>query len=147
MQFTPHILHILCVGNTLMNVLWDKNLLHISLTKLSKLNKILNNEVPSKHFNVVSALSICWYNVATWDNVKSTLKQRCVFQRWNLQRRTTSNQRCVFQRWYVETTLSFSTPSFTMLVNVETTLWKWLFLKITKQILSNKIHGIQSLNY
>ena len=25
-------------------------------------------------------------------------KQRCVFQRWNLQRRTTLNQHCVFQR-------------------------------------------------
>ena len=34
------------------------------------------------------------------DNVKSTLKQCCVFQRWNLQHRTTSNQRCVFQRGY-----------------------------------------------
>ena len=47
----------------------------------------------------------------------------------------------------VETTLSFSTSSFTTLVNVETTLWKWSFLKITKQIISNKIHGIQSFNY
>ena len=30
------------------------------------------------------------------DNVKSTLKQRCVFQRWNLQRQRTSNQRYAF---------------------------------------------------
>ena len=37
---------------------------------------------------------------ATWDNVRSRLKQRCVFQRWNLQRQTTSNQHCVFQSWY-----------------------------------------------
>ena len=31
-----------------------------------------------------------WHSVATWDNednVKSTLKQRCVFQCWNLQLR------------------------------------------------------------
>ena len=42
---------------------------------------------PSKHFNVVSTLSFGWRDVATWDNVKSTLKQRSVFQRWNLQRR------------------------------------------------------------
>ena len=55
---------------------------------------------PSKHFNVVSTLSFGWRDVATWDNVKSTLKQRCVFQRWNLQCLTTSNQRCVFQRWH-----------------------------------------------
>ena len=51
----------------------------------------------SKYFNVVSTLSFGWYNVATWD--KSTLKQRCVFQRWNLQRQTISNQCCVFQPW------------------------------------------------
>ena len=51
-------------------------------------------------FNVVSTLSFGWCDVATWGNVKSTLKQRCVFQRWNLQHRTTLNQCCVFQRWY-----------------------------------------------
>ena len=38
-QFTPHLLHILCVGNTLVNVFLDKNLLHISLTKFNKLSK------------------------------------------------------------------------------------------------------------
>ena len=43
-------------------------------------------QVPSKHLNVVSTLSFGWCDVATWDNFKSTLKQRCVFQRWNLQR-------------------------------------------------------------
>ena len=32
------------------------------------------------------------YNVATSNNVKSSLKQNCVFQGWNLQRWTTSNQ-------------------------------------------------------
>ena len=31
--------------------------------------------------------------------------------------------------------------------NVETTLWKWPFLKRTKQIISNWIHGIRSFNY
>ena len=41
---------------------------------------------PIKHFNIVS-------NFATWDNVKSTLKQPRASQQWNLQRRTTSNQR------------------------------------------------------
>ena len=43
-------------------------------------------QVPSKHLKVVSTLSFGWCDVATWDNFKSTLKQRCVFQRWNLQR-------------------------------------------------------------
>ena len=28
-------------------------------------------------------LSFGWYNVETWNNVKSMLKQRYVFQRWN----------------------------------------------------------------
>ena len=41
---------------------------------------------PSKHFNVGSTLLLGWYDVATSHNVKSTLKQRCVRQRWNLQR-------------------------------------------------------------
>ena len=50
----------------------------------------------SKNFNVVSMLSFGWYEVATWYNLKSTLKQRFVFQCWNLQRQTTSKQRCVF---------------------------------------------------
>ena len=54
---------------------------------------------PSKHFNVGSTLFLGWYDVATSHNVKSTLKQRCVRQRWNLQRWTTLKQRCVFQRW------------------------------------------------
>ena len=54
---------------------------------------------PCKHFNVGSVLLLGWYDVATSHNVKSTLKQRCVCQRWNLQRRTTLKQRCVFQRW------------------------------------------------
>ena len=54
----------------------------------------------SKHFNVVSRLYFGWYDATTWDNIKSTLKQPCFLQRWNLQRWTMSNQRCVFQRWY-----------------------------------------------
>ena len=48
-----------------------------------------------RRFNVVFML----YDVATLHNVKSTLKQRCVCQLWNLQRRTTLKQRCVFPRW------------------------------------------------
>ena len=43
--------------------------------------------IPSKHFNVVSTLSLGWYDVATWDNVKLTLKQHSVCQRLNLKRR------------------------------------------------------------
>ena len=41
--------------------------------------------IPSKHFNVGSTLFLGWYDVATSHNVKSTLKQRCVRQRRNLQ--------------------------------------------------------------
>ena len=54
---------------------------------------------PSKHFNVGSTLLLDWYDVATSHNVKSTLKQRYVCQRWNLQRSATLKQPCVFQRW------------------------------------------------
>ena len=41
-------------------------------------------------------------------------------------------------------TLSFSTSSFTTLVNVETTLWKWPFLNRTKKIILSWLHWIQS---
>ena len=67
-------------------------------------NEVILNS-PSKHFNFVSMLSFGWYDVAMWYNLKSKFKQRCVFQRWNLQRQTMSNQRCnvdvsnVIQRW------------------------------------------------
>ena len=47
----------------------------------------------------------------------------------------------------VETTLLFSTLIWTMLINVETTLWKLPFLKRTKQIISNRKHGIRSFIY
>ena len=33
-------------------------------------------KIPNKHFDVVSTMSFGWYDVAIWDNVKSTLKQR-----------------------------------------------------------------------
>ena len=60
---------------------------------------LLISLIPSKHFDVGSTLFLGWYDVATSHNVKSTLKQHCVRQRWNLQRWTTLKQRCVFQRW------------------------------------------------
>ena len=47
----------------------------------------------------------------------------------------------------VETTLSLSTLIWTTLVNVETRLSKLPFLKRTKQIISNRIHGIRGFNY
>ena len=56
-----------------------------------------------KRFNVVSTLLLGWYDVATSQNVKLTLKQRCERQRLNLERWTPSNQRCfnfVFQLWF-----------------------------------------------
>ena len=86
----------------------------------SKMTKVKQGKKePSEHFKVVSSLFLGWYDVATSDNVKSTLKQRCVCQRWNLQHWTTSNQRCLFQCWFkkklgnVETTLSFSKSIYT----------------------------------
>ena len=49
---------------------------------------------PSKHFNVVSTLSFGWYDVATWYNLKSTLKQHFVIQRRISQRWSMWKQRC-----------------------------------------------------
>ena len=82
------------------------------------------------------------YYVATSDNAKSTLKQRCVCQRWNL-------KRSLFQIYvesmfsistlilttldYVEKMLLFSTSSFKTLIGVETTLWTWPFSKSWKE--------------
>ena len=54
---------------------------------------------PNKYFNVVSTLFLGWYDVVVSQNVKSTLKQGCVRQRWNLQRWKMSNQRYLFQCW------------------------------------------------
>ena len=47
----------------------------------------------------------------------------------------------------VQTTLSFSTSSFTNLSNVKITSWKWPFPKGTKKIISNWMQWIQSFNY
>ena len=104
-----------------------------------------------KHFNIVSTLSFGWYDVTAWGNVKSTLEQRCVFQRWNLQRRTTLNQCCVFQRWYKQRRNNVVIFNVDMSNNGKRrnniVLWKWPFLKRTKQIISNRILGIRSFNY
>ena len=43
-------------------------------------------------------LSVLYANKFVYSEKKSTLKQRCIFQHWNLQRQTMSNQCCVFQR-------------------------------------------------
>ena len=103
----------------------------------------------SKHFNVVSTLSFGWYNVATWDNVKSTLKQRCVFQRWNLQRQINVlyfnvNVNNVRQR---RSNVVIFNVQFHNVGKRRNNVVKMAFLKITKQIISNKIYGIQSFNY
>ena len=71
---------------------------HYYLEHLSVAASINFRFIPSKHFDVASKLSFGCYDATTWNNVKSTLKQHCVSQRWNLQRQTTWNQRCVFQR-------------------------------------------------
>ena len=107
------------------------------------------HRVPSKHFIVVSTLSFGWYDAATWDNVKSTLKQRCVFQRWKWQRLTTSIQRCVFQCWYERRyTTSKQCCHFPRQVSQHWPTSKQCgekdhFQKEPKQIISNRIHWIQ----
>ena len=75
------------------------NIYVFNLINFTKLCSLLATFVNTQEtFNVVSTLLFGWYDVVTSDNVKSTLKQRCVCQRSNLQRWTTSNQHCLFQR-------------------------------------------------
>ena len=100
----------------------------------------------------------------------STLFQRCLLVDTTSWRGATSNQRWnnfvyvnvgifnIERLWInvvyfnvdinnVETTFLFSTLLWTTLVKVEAKLWKWLFLKKTKQIIPNRICGIRSFNY
>ena len=77
------------------------NIYVFNLINFTKLYGLLATFVNTQEtFNVVSTLLLGWYDVATLDKVKLTLKQRCVCQHWNLKRWTRSNQRCLFQRWY-----------------------------------------------
>ena len=71
----------------------------VDIGSTPKLVVLLCLHPPNKHLNVGSTLFLGWYDVAMSHNAKSTLKQRCVCQCWNLQRRTMLKQRCVFQRW------------------------------------------------
>ena len=113
----------------------------------------LKINLPSKHFNLVSMLPFGWYDVATWDNVKSTLKQRCVFQSWNLQHRTTSHQRCVFQRWYEQrwqcrnNVVIFSVEFHNVGKRQNNVVNMTIFKKNKNKNISNRIHEIQSFNY
>ena len=84
-------------------------------------------DVGQRQINVETILCISTLDFTTSNNVESML---CI----STLIKTTLDK--------VETTLSFST-----LVNVETTLWKWPFLKRIKQIISNRILGIRSFNY
>ena len=100
----------------------------------------------SKHFNVGSTLFLDWYDVLTSHYIKSTLKQRCVRQRWNLQRLTTLTILTLYiltLNWTtlgnVEATLSFWTSIFTMLGNVKTALRIWQFGKKINRWFKNKI--------
>ena len=103
----------------------------------------LQSAQPSKDFNVVSTFFFRQYNVTTWGNVKSTLKQRCVFPCWNLQRRIND----VY--FNVDINNVRQRRNNVVIFNVEfheTTLWKWTSLKRTKKIISNRLDGIQSFN-
>ena len=60
------------------------NIYIFNLMNFTKLwNLLKNSSIPRKTFNVVSMLLLGWCDVATSDNVKSTLKQSCVCRRWN----------------------------------------------------------------
>ena len=92
---------------------------------------IQRRDVGQRQINVETTLHISTLEFTTSNNVKSMLYISTLI--WNNVRQRRD--------------IVVSTSSFTALVNVETTLWKWPFLKITKQIISNRIHGIQSFSY
>ena len=71
------------------------------------------HNVGQRQINVEITFHISTLEFTTSNNVESTL--------------------CISTLNNVETTLSFSTLRFTILVNVETALWKWSFLKRTKK--------------
>ena len=70
-------------------VIWN------TVSLFPKLIIVISQRTFQRQFDVIFR----WYDAATQHNVKSTLKQRCIRQRWNLQRSTTFKRRCVFQRW------------------------------------------------
>ena len=85
-----------------------------------------------------------WCDVVRSGNVKSTLKQRCVCQRWNLQRWKNVKPTLSIISTMILTTLNnvetmlFSKSIFTMLFSVETMLWIWPFEKEKKNIFEIK---------
>ena len=95
---------------------------------------------PRKPFKVISTLMLGWCDVVRSGNVKSTLKQRCVCQRWNLQRWKNVKPTLSIISTMILTTLNnvetmlFSKSIFTMLFSVETMLWIWPFAKEQKNI-------------
>ena len=111
---------------------------------LSRLEELL----PRKYLNIVSTLSFGWYDVATgitsnqrWNNVvyfKDGIYN--IKQCWINVAYFNADMNNVRQRR--KKVVIFNV----LFYNVETTLWKWPYLKRTKQIISNRIHGIQSFN-
>ena len=93
------------------------------------------NKYPSKHFNIVSTFSFGQYNVATWDNVKSMLKQRCVFQRYNS------------QRWINVVYFNIDMNNIGKHRNNVLKMTISKKNKNTNRIQTNRIHTIQSFNY
>ena len=72
---------------------------------------------PSKHFNFVLTLCFGWWDVATWGNVKSVGITAALYR--------------------------FNVLNF----NVDMNNVRQLSLKRTKNVISNRIHGIESFNY
>ena len=73
--------------------------LTLNLDRLFFKSKIyrFKSSKPSKNLNVILTLPLGWCDITKPNNVKSTLKQSCVRQRWNSQRWATSNHRCLFR--------------------------------------------------
>ena len=108
------------------------------------------NWYPSKHFNVVLTLSFGWYDVVTWENVKSTLTQYCVFQCWSLQRRTNImyfnvDMNNVRQRR--NNVVIFNVEFYNVGKRWNNVVKMTISKRNKKNNILNRIHRIQSFNY
>ena len=107
------------------------------------LDSVLNTSVyllfiGTANLTNISTLLLGWYDVATSDNIKPTLKQPCMstlkFTMLNNVESTLSISTMILTTLSkIETTLLFSTSSFIRLIKVETTLWIWSLTKIWKK--------------
>ena len=66
-----------------------KSMIKLRYKKLAKNSHMVRDDIHTQQ-TFQRCFNVGWHDVARWDNVKSMLKQRCIFKRWSLN---------VSQRW------------------------------------------------